>query len=65
MESVAYEIEIAQLMIEAEKNKKVREGMKKIVDLYENAGFLPSLTDWEQMSDEERCDEANVPYIPD
>lgn len=40
--------------ISEENDPVIKEKMQTIQDIYVNAGYLPTLTDWEQMSDEER-----------
>ena len=34
--------------------REIRNAMKRVQDVYMNAGYLPSLTDWEDMSYEDK-----------
>ena len=52
--------EITAMILESETDPKVKEGMERIIDVYENAGYLPSLTDWEQMNDEEKAEMVSI-----
>lgn len=45
---------IVSHLISEENDPVIKEKMQTIQDIYVNAGYLPTLTDWEQMSDEER-----------
>lgn len=45
---------IVNHLISKENDPVIKEKMQTIQDIYANAGYLPTLTDWEQMSDEER-----------
>ena len=52
METVADEI--VSMMIALEGSKEIRNAMKRVQDVYMNAGYLPTLTDWEDMSYEDK-----------
>lgn len=50
--------EIYQMMAERETNNDVLRGMKIVAELYENRGYLPTYSDWEAMSDEDKKEYA-------
>lgn len=52
METVADQI--VSMMIALEGSKEIRNAMKRVQDVYMNAGYLPTLTDWEDMSYEDK-----------
>ena len=52
METVADQI--VNMMIALEGNREIRNAMKRVQDVYMNAGYLPTLTDWEDMSYEDK-----------
>ena len=55
MESVASSI--IELLISECKDKKVKEGLQAALNVVENSGCI-TLSDWEEMSEEERLEEA-------
>ena len=48
--------EIASFIIAHETNPEIRDAMERIVDVYENSGYI-SLSDWEAMSESEKIEE--------
>ena len=53
-DTVAYEA--AMLAMEDETDKRIKDKMETIIEIYENAGYLPSMTDWEDMDENEKRD---------
>ena len=45
---------IAREVIEKEKDPKIRKRLNNLMQIFEYEGYLPSLTDWEMMSEKEQ-----------